>query len=459
MPAGRQQEGLNHFGHEGLLGCVIGGHWGLVPKVQKLALENKVKAYNLPQGVISHLFRDIAAGKPGVITKIGLDTFVDPRQQGGKVNSITTEDIVKVIDICGTEYLLYKSLPVDVALLRGTYADENGNITMHKEGITVEALSVATAARNSKGLVIVQVERVVKNGTLDPRLVKIPGVLVDVVVEASHPDYHMQTFGVQYNPAYSGEARVPLPSIAPMQMNERKIICRRAAMELKKGSVINLGIGMPEGISSIANEEGIIEDITLTVEAGPVGGVPAAGLDFGCSANPEAIIDQPYQFDFYHGGGLDMAFLGLAQADRNGNLNVSKFGGKITGCGGFIDITQSAKEVIFCGTLTAGGLEIESGNGELKIISEGKIKKFTSTIEQITFSSKFAMENSQKILFVTERAVFELTPRGLVLKEIAPGTDLEKDVLANMEFRPVIDENIKLMDRRIFSNGKMMIEL
>jgi propionate CoA-transferase len=450
--------GLNHLGHEKLLRKVIGGHWGLVPKIQQLAAENKVEAYNLPQGVMSHLFRNIAGHKPGVITHIGLDTFIDPRHCGGRLNARTTEDIVDVISLQGKEYLLYKTFPVDFALLRGTYADENGNVTMEKEGFSVEVMSVAAACKNSGGKVIVQVEDIVKTGTLDPRLVKIPGIYVDTLVKVSRPEYHMQTFGEQYNPSYSGESRINADLSGVLELNERKIICRRASMEIRSGSVVNLGIGMPEGISSVESEEGRSGHFVLTVEAGPIGGFPASGFSFGCSANPEAIIDQPYQFDFYHGGGLDMAFLGLAQVDSVGNINVSKFGPKIPGCGGFIDITQSAREVIFCGTFTASGLEISVEEEGIRIIKEGKVKKFISRVEQITFSGLFARKTNQKVLYVTERAVFRLTGDGLMLIEIAPGIDLQKDILGQMEFKPLISGGLKLMDHRLFRKGKMCLD-
>ena len=437
--------GLNHFGHEGLVSRVIGGHWSLVPMIQKLAFENKIEAYNLPQGVISSLFRDIAAKKPATITHIGLGTFVDPRIEGGKLNDVTTKDIVEIIEIHGDEYLLYPTFPVDVALIRGTTADTNGNVSMEKEAVRAEMLSVAQAARNSGGKVIVQVEKVVEVGMIDPKDVVVPGIFVDAIVVASDPKYHMQTFGVQYNAAYCSNEPA---NVAPQAQDsiERRIVCKRAAQEMEPDVIINLGIGMPEGVAKVAPSG----SYTITVESGPIGGVPAGGLDFGCSANPEAIIDQPYQFDFYQGGGLDIAFLGLAQTDMHGNVNVSKFGPKIAGCGGFIDITQTAKKVVYCGTFTAKGLKIECADGKLNIVNEGAIVKFVSDVEQITFSGGHAMKQNQPVLYITERAVFELTSGGMVLIEIAPGVDLSKDVLANMDFEPMISGNLKLMDSGLF---------
>ncbi|MFZ5944134.1 MAG: acyl CoA:acetate/3-ketoacid CoA transferase [Bacillota bacterium] len=443
-----KEKGLNHLGHPGLVGRVIGGHWNLAPKLGKLAADNLIEAYNLPQGVITHMFRDIAAGKLGTITHVGLKTFCDPRVEGGKLNAKTTEDIVEVINIAGQERLLYKTFPINAALVRGTTADEKGNITMEKEAVSLEVTAIAQAVKNSGGKVIVQVERVVKGGTLDPKLVKIPGIYVDAVVVAEAAK-HMQTFGEQYNPSYTGEIKIPVRELKSLKLDERKVIGRRAAMELTPNTIVNLGIGIPETVANVANEEGIGEYMTLTVESGPVGGIPAGGLSFGAAINPESILDQPSQFDFYDGGGLDIAFLGMAEADKDGNVNVSKLGSRVVGCGGFINITQNAKKVIFCGTFTAGGLEIEV-NEKLTIKQEGKVSKFVDAVGQITFSGNYARETKQQVMYITERAVFELRGDGLYLTEIAPGIDLQKEILDLMKFMPKMDGHPKLMDARIF---------
>jgi propionate CoA-transferase len=450
-----KERGLNLLASEGLIKRVIGAHWAYTPKLQQLAIDNKIEAYNLPQGVITQLFRDSAAGKPGLVTTVGLGTFVDPRLGGGKVNDVTREDLVELIEIGGREHLFYKRFNIDVAVIRGTTADVDGNVSMEKEALTLDALAMAMAAHNAGGIVIAQVERIAERASLNPRKVGIPGLMVDCVVLAEKPEYHMQTFVEQYNPAYSGQVRVPLSSLPPMALSERKIIARRAALELRPNDIVNLGVGVPEGVANVAAEEKIFDLFTLTTEPGTIGGIPAGGLSFGAATNPEAILDMPYQFDFYDGGGIDIAVLGLAQADRFGNLNVSRFGTRLAGAGGFINISQSAKRLVFAGTFTAGGLAVSISGNKLSVLREGSARKFVAAVEQRTFSGPHATQRSQSVLYVTERGVFRLVPGGLELIEIAPGIDLERDILAQMEFAPAISPRLKTMDGRIFRDETM----
>jgi propionate CoA-transferase len=455
-PGDGKDRGLNRLAHAGLVKRVVGGHWSLVPKLGALAVANEIEAYNLPLGVISHLFRDIGAHRAGAITKVGLRTFVDPRLGGGRLNSRTRDALVRVMQIEGEEWLFYKAFPITIAFIRGTTADPAGNITMEHEALILDSLAIATAAKNSGGFVIAQIERVCAHGALHSRHVVVPGVMVDCAVVAQ-PHHHHQTYGTVYSPAFSGEYRVALDTLAPLPLDERKIIARRAAFELPMGGVVNLGIGMPEGVAAVANEENVLGHVTLTAEPGVIGGVPQSGLDFGAAVNTEAVIHQNQQFDFYDGGGLDMACLGMAEVDAEGNVNVSRFGPKLAGAGGFINISQSARKLVFAGTFTAGGLRVEVDGTHLVIVKEGRSRKFVPAVEQITFSGSYAAEKEQPVLYVTERCVFRRTHDGMELTEVAPGIDIERDILANMGFKPIIRNPVP-MDPRIFADETMQLE-
>ncbi len=436
--------GTGRLHHEGLLKRVIAANFGRMPKVAEAAQDDKIQAYNLPQGVISKLYRSCASGSPGLFTRVGLHTYVDPRLGGGKVNTRTKEDLVKLVEVDGKEWLFYKATPIDVALIRATSADPLGNLSMEKEALTLDVLAQAMAAHNNGGLVIAQVERVVAEGSIKPKDVKVPGILVDCVVIADPPEMHRMNYGVMYDPGLAGEVRVTVDSLPTMALDERKIIARRAAFELPPNGVINLGVGAPDGVANVANEEKVTPYLVMTTEAGAVGGVLAGGSSFGSSANAHSILDQNQMFDFYHGGGLDLTCLGMAECDSLGNVNTSKFGGKLNGCGGFIDISQNARAVVFAGTFTAGGLKVAIEDGKLRILQEGRAKKFVRQVEQVTFSGQYAAQKSQPVLYVTERCVFQLTEHGLELIEVAPGIDIERDILPHMAFKPHIHKPVPM---------------
>ncbi len=453
----RDGTGGDHYGHEGLVKRVIGGHWDRAAKLGELALENKIEAYNLPQGIIAKMYREIASHSIGMLSTVGLYTFVDPRNGGGKLNECTTEDLVEIVEIDGKEMLFYKTLPIDIVFVRGSYADEFGNCTVHREIGPIDVTAMAQACKNSGGKVIVQVEKIVTGGSLDPRLVAIPSIYVDSIVVGTQED-NMQCLGKPYDGALAGEYRIPVDQIPPIPLDAKKVVARRAAMELPNDAVVNLGTGLPEKVANVAAEEGISGKMTLTVEAGSIAGVPYGGTQFGAAANSMCILPHNVQFDFYHGGGIDVAFLGLAETAPNGDLNVSKFGTRLAGAGGFIDITQNAKKVCFCGTFTAKGLAASCRDGRLVIEKEGTKKKFVKEVEHITFSGTYANKVHQPVLYITERAVFELRSEGVTLIEIAPGIDLQTQVLNQMDFMPEIAEDLKLMDARIFRDELMGLE-
>ena len=459
-PFSAERKGMNHFAYPGLMRRVIGAHFGLNHAVMKMIALNEVEAYCLPQGVMCQMYRDLAAGRPGMLSRVGLGTFVDPRLEGGKLNELTRacEDLVEVVTIDGVEMLYYKTFRCDVGLIRGTTADPDGNISVEDEGISMENLEGAMAVKNSGGFVIAQVERL-SNTPARPHDVAVPGIFVDYVVVAGSRQTHPHTLFVEHDPSYTGEVRVDLESgMQPMALGVEKALCRRAFLELRAGNKINLGVGIPMGIAQVAHEEGMLNTLILNTEVGVLGGLPQGGKNFGPSQNPTAFMSQSAMFDFYDGGGLDAACLGMAEVDREGNVNVSRLGPRIIGAGGFINITQSTQKVVFCGEFSAGGADISVENGRLNIRTEGKVVKFVDRVEQITFSGRIARDSGQEILFVTERCVFALRPEGLVLVEIAPGIDLRKDVLDRMGFAPAVSPELKTMDARIFSDAPMGTE-
>jgi len=442
-------KGLDRLYHPGIIARLVVSYLNLNRRLQKRLVDDEIEGFLLPLGVMVQMYREIAAKRPGVITHVGLGTFVDPRHGGGRVNSITKGDIVKLIEIEGREWLLYPTFKPDAGLLRGTTADEDGNISMEREIATFQGPSFAQAIHNSGGTVIAQVEKVVPRGTLHARQVVIPGHLVDHVV-VSKPENHKQTFQVAYNPVFSGDERVDVSTLEPMPLDIRKLVGRRAALELRRGDVVNLGVGYPEFVATVAREEGAGELFTLTVESGSTGGFPAYGLSFGAATNATSVIDHTYQFDFYDGGGLNITFVGLAEMDRLGNVNVSRLASRVPGIGGFFNVTQSADRIVFCGQFTAGETDIRIEDGRLVIAKDGDVTKFVEAVEQITFNAGVALGRGQTVLAVTERAVFEIGPDGPVLTEIAPGVELERDVLAKMAFRPRIAANLRAMEAALF---------
>ncbi|QKJ87530.1 CoA-transferase [Paramixta manurensis] len=444
-----QGGGIDYLANPRLVRKVIGGHWSWCRQMQDLAVTDQIEAWCLPQGVMSHLLRVIASNGPGLISRVGLGTFVDPRIDGGRINQRATGEHVRLMTLEEEEFLFFRAFPIDVAIIRGSVADEDGNMTMDEEGLNAETLSAAQAAKNSGGMVIAQVKHLAARGSLDPRRVKVPGVLVDAVVVCQE---QRLSFATECDPSLTGTLRIPGGQFPLLPMSARKVIARRAAKTLQEGDIVNLGYGMPDGVASVLAEQGQGDMVTFTLEQGHIGGIPATGSDFGMVRNPQAMLDAGYQFDWYDGGGLDIAILSFAEVDQQGNVNVSKFGGRVAGIGGFVNISQGAHRVVFVGTFKAGKQRQHFSSDGIKIEAEGHARKFVNKLEQISFSAFYASKRNQPVIYITERCVFELGPEGLVLTEIAPGVDLEKDILAQMDFRPGIASTLKMMDPALFGS-------
>lgn len=458
-------DGIDHLARPGLLNRVIAGSYPSgpsslpSPRVWQMILNNEIEAYNIPSGILFQMHCDAAAGQPGVLTKVGMETFVDPRQTGGRMNDRTRDDIVELVDFDGGQWLYFRAIPVDIAIVRGTTADERGNISMEQEGAYLGALEQAICARNNGGIVIAQVKQVVPAGSIPAQRVRIPGNVVDYVVIDTD---QRQTTQTAYDPAISGETRVPLETFEPVPWGPDKVIARRAAMELLAGEAVNLGFGISALVPGVVLEEGLADKVTWVIEQGAVGGMPLAGFQFGCSANAEAIVPAPQQFGYLQGGGFDRTLLSFLQVDGNGSVNVSRLAAKphvTAGVGGFIDITARASHIVFSGYLTAGGLDVQVKDGRMNILSEGRNRKFVTALEQITFNGRRANAQGQNVTFVTERCVMRLIDGGLVVTEIAPGVDLQQDVLDQIDFQITVAGDLKLMDARLFSPELMGLDL
>ncbi len=445
--------GLNHLNHIGLVSKVIGGNFGLqIPFMKNLIVGNKIEAYNFPQGILSQMCRTMAAKQPGIISKVGLNTYMDPRIEGGKMNKKTKKDLVELIKIKGQEYLFYTAPKPNFAIIRGTSIDLDGYVYMDHEATTREDLSIAQAVHNNGGTVVCQFKKFIRNNEKNPQLVKIPSFLIDYYVQ---DPFQKQTYATVNDKFRSGQKLLKKPNLNKIPLDIRKVVARRASLELRKNNVVNLGVGISVGISNIAFEEDVYKDITLTVEAGVIGGIPGSGLDFGTAINPKMIIDQPYQFDFYDGGGLDCAFLSFAEIDMHGNVNVSKFGNRNDGAGGFINIAEGAKKVIFSGTLTSNSLRTKIEKGRLKILNEGKNKKFIKKVKQITFSSKLGVKRGQIIIFNTDRGVFKFINNKVTLVEIGRGVRLKEDIINQINFPISISKNLKRIKKNLYEVKKI----
>lgn len=445
--------GVDHFAHPGLVREVISSTfdiWG-IDRLVAMIQENRVKAHCLPMGVLFQLLRAAAAGQPGLLTRIGLDTFLDPAVHGTGYNEITTESLAQRLTLDGEEWLYYRSPQIQVAILRASVADEDGNLSLYQEPLWQTPLEMAMAARAGGGKVIAQVKRLVRRGSLPPRLIDVPGFLVDDVVV--DPEQR-QSVESEYDPALTGELKVVLDGVSPA-LTPAKVMARRVALFLRPGMVINLGFGIPSLVAEVAVEEGIYRRLTLTVEHGPAGGMPTGTRTFGASVSPDFIFHTDDMFALYHSGQLDLSVLSAAEVDREGNVNASRFANGLRGPGGYVDISGGVRRLIVTATLTTGGGSLRVDGGGTAVVAEGRNRKFVGTVRERTFSAKEALHRGAEVIYVTDRGSFRLTPQGLELFEIAPGIDLQRDILGQMEFTPLVARKIELWPRELYREGPM----